>query len=94
MGDASLHQDNNRSIDIEGIADGDLLKYDTTPGEFVKLTPPVVVAAPSAVPAAISGGESPTEAEHNALRTALVDTRAQLVALQAALLAAGLMKAS
>lgn len=94
MGDAPIHNQDPRSIDLSDIEDGDLIRYDLDNEEFVRLEPPVVVAAPSAVPAAISGGESPTEAEHNALRTALVDTRAQLVALQAALLAAGLMKAS
>lgn len=40
-------------------------------------------AAPDAVPAAITGGESPTEAEHNALRDAVASLRTQLVALAA-----------
>lgn len=74
---------NPRAIDITNIADGDLLRYEADTDEFVKLTPPTVVA----FPAAITGGEAPTEAEFLALRTACVD-------LQAALLAAGLMKAS
>jgi hypothetical protein len=63
-----------RGINLEGIADGDLLRYDTTPGQFVKLTPP---DAP-VVPAAITGGEPPTEAEYNALRLALATLVADL----------------
>lgn len=40
-------------------------------------------AAPSAMPAAISGGEAPTEAEFLALRTAVDSIRTQLIALAA-----------
>lgn len=83
MGDAPLHSQDPRSIDLSDIEDGDLLRYDADNEEFVRLEPPVVVS----IPAAITGGEAPTEAEHNALRLALVN-------FQAALLAAGLMKAS
>lgn len=71
-----------RGINLEGIADGDLLRYDATPGQFVKLTPPTAPV----VPAAIAGGESPTEAEFNALRAALATLVANLTA-------AGLIKA-
>lgn len=56
-----------RSIDITGLADGDFLRWDSTPGEFVVVHPPTAPA----IPAAITGGESPTEAEFLALRTAL-----------------------
>lgn len=73
---------NPRAIDLTDIADGDLLRYEADTDEFVKLTPPTAVS----IPAAISGGESPTEAEHNALRLAVSD-------FQAALVTAGLMKA-
>lgn len=49
------------------------------------------VAAPVAMTqAAITGGESPTEAEFNALRTDVVNVRATLAAEIAALKAAGL----
>jgi hypothetical protein len=40
-------------------------------------------AAPDATPAAITGGESPTEAEHNALRSAHDSLRTQVIALAA-----------
>lgn len=71
-----------RDINIEGIADGDLLAYNAADSEFQPLTPPTEVS----IPAAITGGEAPTEAEHNALRLAVAN-------LQAALVAAGLMLA-
>jgi hypothetical protein len=55
-------------------------------------------AATVSVPAAITGGEAPTEAEHNALRTAAVAQaadaaalRTQLNALLAALRAANII---
>lgn len=72
-----------REINIDNLVNGDFLVYDDetsqTPdgdGEFVR-TPP---AAFVAIPAAIAGGESPTEAEHNALRAALLGVRDALVA--------------
>jgi hypothetical protein len=53
------------------------------------------VATPTAMTqAAITGGEAPTEAEFNALRTDVVNLRASLVAEIAALKAAGLQASS
>lgn len=78
-----LNPNDPRRINVEDLEDGDLLAWDATAEAFVRLEPPVVVS----IPAAITGGEAPTEAEFNALRTAVAN-------LQAGLLAAGLLKAS
>lgn len=71
-----------RGINLEGVADGDFFRYDSTPGQLVKVTPPTAPA----IPAAITGGEPPTEAEHNALRLALAN-------LVTAMTTAGFLKA-
>jgi hypothetical protein len=56
------------------------------------VTPGVAVSDPAALTsAAITGGESPTEAEHNAVRADLVATRTQLIALITSLENAGII---
>lgn len=72
-----------RSINIEDLEDGDLLRYDEADQEFKRVTfadllAEVAQAAPS-VPAAITGGEAPTEAEFLALRTTVDELITALV---------------
>jgi hypothetical protein len=52
------------------------LMWDQAGGEWKVRAPGTAIT----VPAAITGGESPTEAEHNALITALNDIKAALTA--------------
>ena len=73
-----------REINIEGLVEGDFLKYDdespSGDGEFVR-QPAVEVAG--VFPAAISGGEAPTEAEFLALRTRLLNLETALASFGA-----------
>lgn len=74
-----------REINITGMQDWDLLRYDAADEEFKRVTVAQVLAhtaqaAPS-VPAAITGGDSPTEAEHNALRTTVASIVTKLQTL-------------
>lgn len=56
------------------------------------VTPGAAVSDPAALTSAvITGGESPTEDEHNALRADLVSVRTQLIALITSLEAAGII---
>lgn len=84
---------NARAINIEDLADGDLLRWDADEGEFVRLAPAAAVSIPALTSSAITGGESPTEAEHNALRTDVAALRTALAALQTAQVTAGTMHA-
>lgn len=69
-----------REINTTGLVDGDFLRYDDEApggdGEFKRQGPVTGVAV---TPAAISGGEAPTEAEFNALRAHVAALRAALV---------------
>lgn len=49
------------------------------------------VAAPAAVTSVVAAGATPTKAEYDALRTDLVNTRAQLAALLTSLKTAGVI---
>lgn len=65
---------------------------DAAAGALREGTSADTVAAPAAMTqAAITGGESPTEAEFNALRADVVALRATVAALLTSLKAAGLM---
>lgn len=61
-------------IDTGNLDEGDILVWD---GEgFSALNKP---AGPGTIPAAITGGQSPTEAEHNALRQYVEDIKDALI---------------
>lgn len=67
---------NPRAVNTANLVDGSILRWDLADGEFKANVPGTLPA----IPDAITGGESPTEAEFLALRTALVQTHAVLVA--------------
>lgn len=67
MVDAANDPSNPRGINLTGVADKNLLRWDATSGEFVRVTPAAAVTVP---PVAAS---APTKAEYDALRACVLD---------------------
>ena len=68
--------------------------YGTKPALDAATKAAHVATATALTSAAATGGEAPTEAEYNALRTDVVNLRTTVVALQTALRNAGLQATS
>jgi len=69
-----MAQDRKVIIDTESLTAGDILIWDGT--DFSTVSP---ATEPGSIPAALTGGESPTEAEHNALITYVVALKDALI---------------